>query len=81
MTKVLSIIFFLLICSVFYFLFFLLQTNTYDDLSINLERVSEKHINYIKENKKISKDVIDDLHKLVDEELIETKDKKHIDSH
>lgn len=64
-----------------YFLLFLIQTTKYDNIAIEIEKYTEKHFTYLKENKKVSKDAIDDLKILVEEELVETKNKKYIDSH
>lgn len=81
MKKFISLLFFLFFCGILYFILFLIQTTKYDDLAIGIGKYSEKHFTHLKENKKISKDAIQDLKLLVEDELVETKNKKHIDSH
>jgi TRAP-type C4-dicarboxylate transport system substrate-binding protein len=78
MKKFISLLFFLFFCGILYFLLFLIQTKKYDDLAIEIQKYTEKHF---KETKKVSKDAMENLKILVEDELIETKNKKHIDSH
>lgn len=47
-------------------------------MAIEIQKYTEKHF---KETKKVSKDAMENLKILVEDELIETKNKKHIDSH
>lgn len=81
MKKFISLLFFLFFCGILYFLLFLIQTTKYDNLAFRLEKYTEKHFTNFKETKKVSKDAMEDLKILVEDELVETKNKKHIDKH